>query len=142
MLLKLISCNVFIREACLAIAHSPHIVDPDFFELGLHLQPDELRKTLQQRIDATEQSAKQYDAILLFNDGLLTPQANDARWMARVAEIDQAIVGESARWGDQHNEPPLDKYTPILTTATPGFVLPPEASAVPFGPPRRERMRR
>ena len=65
MLLKLISCNVFLREACLAIAHSPHTVDPDFFELGLHVQPDRLRQTLQAHIDATEQSAKQYDAILL-----------------------------------------------------------------------------
>jgi hypothetical protein len=65
MLLKLICCNVFLREACLAIAQSPHLVDPDFFELGLHLQPDRLRETLQSRIDAAGQSAKQYDAILL-----------------------------------------------------------------------------
>ena len=65
MLLKLICCNVFLREACLAIAHSPHIIDPDFFELGEHLQPDRLRYALQARIDVTEQSAKRYDAILL-----------------------------------------------------------------------------
>ena len=65
MLLKLISCNVFLREACWAIAHSPHVVDPEFFELGLHQQPDSLRETLQERIDATERSAKEYDAILL-----------------------------------------------------------------------------
>ncbi|MBE3069107.1 MAG: CotH kinase family protein, partial [Planctomycetes bacterium] len=36
----------------------------------------------------------------LFNDGLLTPAANLARINARAAEIDRAIVGESARWGD------------------------------------------
>ena len=65
MLLKLICCNVFLREACLAIAHSPHIVDPEFFELGEHRQPDRLRHTLQARIDAAEQSAKKYEAILL-----------------------------------------------------------------------------
>ena len=65
MLLKLICCNVFLREACLAIAHSPHIVDPEFFELGEHVRPDQLRNTIQARIDAAEQSAKQYDAILL-----------------------------------------------------------------------------
>src|ERR1041385_331808 len=35
----------------------------------------------------------------LFNGGLLTPAAADARWMARAAELDRAIVGESARWG-------------------------------------------
>ncbi|MCX8157621.1 MAG: lamin tail domain-containing protein [Verrucomicrobiae bacterium] len=36
----------------------------------------------------------------LFNDGALTPAKNIARLMARVAEIERAIVGESARWGD------------------------------------------
>ncbi|WCJ60185.1 lamin tail domain-containing protein [Fontisphaera persica] len=36
----------------------------------------------------------------LFNHGALTPEKNIARLMARVAEIDRAIVGESARWGD------------------------------------------
>ena len=36
----------------------------------------------------------------LFNGGALTPAAVDARWMARANEIDRAIVGESARWGN------------------------------------------
>lgn len=36
----------------------------------------------------------------LFNEGALTTPAIKARWDARVAEIDQAIVAESARWGD------------------------------------------
>jgi len=35
-----------------------------------------------------------------FNDGALTVQANIDRYMARADEIDRAIVGESARWGD------------------------------------------
>jgi hypothetical protein len=35
-----------------------------------------------------------------FNGGLLTPEANQARLMSRAAEIDLAIIGESARWGD------------------------------------------
>lgn len=65
MLLKLLSCNVFMREACLAIAHSPHTIDPEFFELGEHAHPDRLRQLLQTRIDAAGQEAKQYDAILL-----------------------------------------------------------------------------
>ena len=34
MLLKLIACNVFMREACLCIARSPHVIDVDFLELG------------------------------------------------------------------------------------------------------------
>jgi hypothetical protein len=33
-----------------------------------------------------------------FNGGALTPAVAQARWMARAAEIDQAIIAESARW--------------------------------------------
>lgn len=40
-----------------------------------------------------------------FNGGALTPQAAAARFEARAAEIDRAIVGESARWGDAQRSP-------------------------------------
>ncbi len=46
-----------------------------------------------------------------FNGGALTEARNLERWNARAAQIDLAIIAESARWGDQHNEPPLDKGT-------------------------------
>ena len=36
----------------------------------------------------------------LFNGGVLTPASAEARWMQRAMEIDRAIVGESARWGN------------------------------------------
>jgi hypothetical protein len=36
----------------------------------------------------------------LFNNGTLSTSANVARWNARVAELDRAMVGESARWAD------------------------------------------
>ena len=36
----------------------------------------------------------------LFNNGALTPTPNTDRFMARANELDRAIVGESARWGD------------------------------------------
>lgn len=62
---KLISCNVFMREACWAIAQSPHVVDVEFTELGEHAQPNMLRELIQTRIDAVEAGAKKYDAILL-----------------------------------------------------------------------------
>jgi len=65
MLLKLIACNVFMREACLCIARSPHVIDVDFFELGEHVQPTRLREALQAKIDEASNSAKSYDAILL-----------------------------------------------------------------------------
>lgn len=65
MRLKLISCNVFQREASWCLAHSPHVVDTEYTELGEHARSDGLRKIIQDRIDATEASGKKYDAILL-----------------------------------------------------------------------------
>lgn len=65
MLLKLISCNVFQREASWCIAHSPHVIDSDYTELGEHARSAGLRQIIQARIDATEASGKNYDAILL-----------------------------------------------------------------------------
>lgn len=46
---------------------------------------------------------------LLANGGLLTPEKMAAVYTARTAEVDRAIVGESARWGDSRTtsaEPP------------------------------------
>ncbi|MBX3433148.1 MAG: lamin tail domain-containing protein [Pirellulales bacterium] len=37
-----------------------------------------------------------------FNGGLLTPAGAASVYQARMDEIDRAIVGESARWGDNH----------------------------------------
>ncbi|MFT7302099.1 MAG: hypothetical protein ACI8UZ_000935 [Akkermansiaceae bacterium] len=48
---------------------------------------------------------------LLFNDGLLTPDQSHTRWMRRAHEIDQAIVGESARWGDSRLSIPHKRET-------------------------------
>jgi hypothetical protein len=41
----------------------------------------------------------------LLNGGALTVVSNQARWAQRASEIDRAIVGESARWGDAKNIP-------------------------------------
>ncbi len=46
---------------------------------------------------------------LMRNDGVLTNAAAQAAYQARLTEIDQAIIGESARWGD--NRKPTDPYT-------------------------------
>ena len=48
---------------------------------------------------------------LLFNDGLLSPTGSHVRWMRRANEIDQAIVGESARWGDSRLSVPHKRET-------------------------------
>jgi hypothetical protein len=76
---KLISCNVFQRELCAAIAESPNVVDPEFLELALHENSESLRERLQARMDAVcsasekaaasrsglERLPGDYDAILL-----------------------------------------------------------------------------
>jgi hypothetical protein len=45
----------------------------------------------------------------LFNDGALTQESNNARWRARSREIDQAVVAESARWGDTQRSTPYKR---------------------------------
>lgn len=53
-----------------------------------------------------------------FNDGEFTDSKNTDRWLALAAYIENAVVGESARWGDQgvssRNTPNISGYTPPL----------------------------
>ena len=65
MLLKLIACNVFMREACYCIAESPHVIDVEFIELGEHIHPEALRGRCRRRSMPPSQSRKRYEAILL-----------------------------------------------------------------------------
>ena len=51
----------------------------------------------------------------LFNDGALTPEKNTERWEERANEIDLAIIGESARWGDDRREPPYTRDAEWMT---------------------------
>jgi hypothetical protein len=64
MKLKLISCEIFYREMCAAVASSPHRVDIEFLPKGLHdLPSDEMTSRVQAVIDALPEGV--YDAILL-----------------------------------------------------------------------------
>jgi hypothetical protein len=88
--LKLISCNVFMREACYCVSRSPHVIDVEFTELGEHVHSGLLRETIQSKIDAADADGK-YDAILLLfglcgnaavglqarNTQLVIPRAHD-----------------------------------------------------------------
>ncbi len=65
MRLKLIACNVFQREACHLLADTPHVVDPEFLDLGAHVHPARLRALLQERIDAADAADASYDAVVL-----------------------------------------------------------------------------
>ena len=66
MQLKLIACDVFMREVCLLIAKSPHIFDVEFTEKNSHNQSDRLKALIQDKVDkCSENTDKAYDAILL-----------------------------------------------------------------------------
>lgn len=63
MRLKLISCEVFYREMCAAVARSPNHVDIAFLPKGLHDMPSaQMRARVQEVVDAVEPG---YDAILM-----------------------------------------------------------------------------
>ncbi|MEE4195701.1 MAG: DUF1638 domain-containing protein [Anaerolineae bacterium] len=63
MKLKCISCEALARILYYNAASSPHTIDIDLFELGLHNEPAELQKILQHAIDSV--AAEKYDAIVL-----------------------------------------------------------------------------
>jgi hypothetical protein len=44
-----------------------------------------------------------------FNDGCLTPTGAMALYQIRLDDVDQAVVGESARWGDNHRSRPYTR---------------------------------
>ena len=50
-----------------------------------------------------------------FNDGVLTPERAIERYMTRANEIDRAIVGESARWGDSRRSRPYTRDVEWVT---------------------------
>ncbi|NCO36391.1 MAG: DUF1638 domain-containing protein [Armatimonadetes bacterium] len=59
---KVVSCNVMWRELCYYAALSPNAFSLQFLPWGLHCEPDNLRREVQQAVDATDGS---FDATLL-----------------------------------------------------------------------------
>ncbi|MHB9036529.1 MAG: DUF1638 domain-containing protein [Armatimonadota bacterium] len=60
---KIIACEALTREVRLASAKSPHIIDIEYLAFGLHNTPNDLRTTIQDKIDACE--GRGYDYIIL-----------------------------------------------------------------------------
>lgn len=58
-----LACEVLARPLYLCAAHSPHIVDIQLMQRGLHNQPAQLHAALQAAVD--EASPKSYDALVL-----------------------------------------------------------------------------
>jgi hypothetical protein len=63
MRLKLIACDVFMRELCRLVSEAPHTFDLEFTEKDSHNHSDTLRQTIQDKIDASPED--RYEAILL-----------------------------------------------------------------------------
>ena len=63
MRLKCLACEVLARPLYLSAAQSPHIVDVELFQRGLHNTPPILRGRLQDRIDAA--AGQGYDAVVM-----------------------------------------------------------------------------
>ena len=63
MRLKCLGCEALARIIYLCAAQSPHTVDIELYQIGLHQEPPDLRARLQERIDATTGQA--YDAIVM-----------------------------------------------------------------------------
>ncbi len=61
--LKVIACEIALREICYAAAQSPNLVDLEFLPQGLHDTPGRGRDEIQRRVDAVP--AGKYDAILI-----------------------------------------------------------------------------
>ncbi len=116
--LKLIACNVFMREACHCLARSPHIIDPEFTELGEHVHSATLRASLQQRIDAADSAPRHYDAILLLfglcgnatvglragGTPLVIPRAHDCCTI---------LLGSTARFQEHFGENPSTPFSSV-----------------------------
>ena len=64
MRLKLISCEIFLREFCAAVSRSPHTIDVEFLPKGLHdIGCAEMLARLQAAVDRVESG--RYEALLL-----------------------------------------------------------------------------
>ena len=61
MKIKALTCNALARPAYWCAAQSPHTVDIELIQFGLHNQPDNLRSLLQGKIE----NAAGYDAVVL-----------------------------------------------------------------------------
>ncbi|MBC7234471.1 MAG: DUF1638 domain-containing protein [Chloroflexi bacterium] len=113
---KLISCEVLARQAYYVAAFSPHVVDIELVDKGLHREPDVLRAHLQERIDAIPKG--QYDALLLgyglcsnTTVGLICPHLKMV--LPRAHDCITLYLGSARRYGEEFRaNPGTYWYTP------------------------------
>jgi hypothetical protein len=76
-------------------AVGPFPIGSDFATFNPHFLHDQLLANPEYRQRFADRIQQQFSG-----NGVFTPRASVARFRARMNEIDQAILGESARWGD------------------------------------------
>lgn len=116
MRLKLIACNVFMREACHCLARTPHLIDVEFTELGEHIHSETLRASIQQRIDAADASVKEYDAILLLfglcgNAGVDLQARGKPLVMPRAHDCCTILLGAKERFQQHFGDNPSTPFS-------------------------------
>ena len=113
MKIKLISCEAFYRELCMAVAKSPHVFDIEFLPFGLHDTPDQLRVEIQKEIDASENG--KYDYIVL-GYGLCSRGTADIKARSvpivvpRMHDCITAFLGSRKRYDEEFGSHPGTYY--------------------------------
>jgi hypothetical protein len=116
--LKLIACNVFQREACWCLARTPHLVDPVFVELGLHVNPSHLRERLQTLIDEEDAQDIRHDAILLLyglcgNAGVGVVSRRTPLVIPRAHDCATILLGSVARYEEVFGSNPSRPFSSL-----------------------------
>ena len=110
MRLKLISCEIFYREMCAAVARSPHTVDIDFLPKGLHdIGTESMRERLQAAIDRVDSTS--YQNVLLgyglCNNGIAGLQARAIPLVVpRAHDCITLFLGSKERYLEYFNNHP------------------------------------
>lgn len=110
MRLKLISCEIFFREICTAVASSPHTVDVEFLPKGLHdMGCANMLERLRAALEKVDES--RYAAILfgygLCNNGIAGLRARSIPLVfPRAHDCITLFFGSSERYLDYFNKNP------------------------------------
>ncbi len=102
MRLKLISCEIFLRELCTAVSRSPNTVDVEFLVKGLHdIGSSEMLARLQAAVDGAAEG--RYDAVILgyalCNNGIAGLTARSTPIVVpRAHDCISLFLGSSARY--------------------------------------------
>jgi len=66
MFIKFICCDVFARIACDLVAKSPHIIDLEFIPMLSHMEPENLKRLIRDKIETgISGTGRKYDALIL-----------------------------------------------------------------------------